>query len=133
MPNRMEYKEALSEVDRDIRLCLLYLERLIDEKFSLALKVKQPPTPPTPKVDFSPIESKLDSLQKQIDGLRRKVDVAHTHTQKHHENEIFLKNLAKKADQVLGKVKSLYEELYASGFFKKEGTRRKIREAGLMK
>ena len=133
MPNRMEYKEALSEVDRDIRLCLLYLERLIDEKFSLALKVKQPSTPPTPKVDFSPIEFKLDSLQKQIDGLRRKVDVAHTHTQKHHENEIFLKNLAKKADQVLGEVKSLYEELYASGFFKKEGTRRKIREAGLMK
>jgi len=132
MTNRSEYKEALSAVDRNLRLCLLYLEGQIDEKFKLALKIKQLPPPPTPKIDFSKLEAKDDSLQKQINGLRPKVDAAHSHTQKHHENEIFLKNLVKKADQVLGEVRSLFDELYKSGFFK-EGQKRRIRDEGLIK
>ena len=132
MTNKAEYKEALSEVDRNIRLCLLYLEGLIEEKFKLAMKVKQPPTPPTPKVDFSKIESNLDSLQKQIDGLKKKADAAQSLVQSHDKDEKFLKNLVKKADVVLGEVRSLFDELYASGFFK-EGQRRRLRDAGLIK
>jgi len=132
MTNRHEYKEALGRLDKDTRVCIKYLEGLIDEKFSLALKVRQPPTPPTPKVDFSRLESKDDSLQKQIDGLRPKVEAAYSFTKEYDNAEIFLKGLIKKADVVLGEVRSLFDELYASGFFKKEGTRRKIRDEGLI-
>ena len=59
------------------------------------------------------------------------MDAAHTHVQKHDEDKIFLKTLTKKADVVLGDVKSLFDELYASGFFK-EGQKRRIRDEGLM-
>lgn len=132
MTNRTRYKEALGQLDKDTRVCIKYLEGLIDEKFKLALKVKQPPTPPTPKVDFSKIEATLDSLQKQIDGLKKKADAAQSLVQSHDKDEKFLKNLVKKADVVLGEVRSLFDELYASGFFK-EGQRRRLRDAGLIK
>ncbi len=132
MTNRPEYKEALNRLDKETRICIKYLEGLIEERFRLAMKVKQPPTPPTPRVDFSKLESKDDSLQKQINGLRPKVESAYSFTKEYDRDEKFLKSLTKKADEVLGDVKSLFDELYASGFFK-EGTRRKIRDAGLIK
>lgn len=130
--NRPEYKEALKQLDKNIRVCIKYLEGLIEKKFRVAIKVKQPLTPKAPKVDLSRIESKFDSLQKQINGLRSKVDIAHDHIEKHHEQEIFLKRMATRTEEVLSQITMLFEELYDSGYYS-EGTRRKIRDAGLIK
>jgi len=125
--NRSEYKDALGQMDKNTRRCFLYLEGLMIEKFKLAIDVKQPKTQ---KTDLSQLESKADSLQKQINGLRNKMDAANTHVQEHDEDKIFLKTLAKRADEVLDEIKGLFEDLYDSGYFK-EGTRRKIRDEGL--
>ena len=35
MVNRSDYKDALGRVDRDIRICIKYLEGLMEEKFKL--------------------------------------------------------------------------------------------------
>ncbi len=132
MTNRHDYKEALGRLDKDIRVCIKYLEGLIDEKFKLALKVKQPPTPPNPKVDFSKIESTLDSLQKQFDGLRPKVDETYSFIQEHDEQEKYLKKLTKDAEEVLDGMIEHFKELYDSGYYR-EGMKRKFREEGLIK
>ena len=128
MTNRSGYRDALSRLDKDTRVCIKYLEGLIEKKFMSALKVKQPPTP---KVDFSKIESTLDSLQKQVDGLRPKVDAAHSFVQEHDEQEKYLKKMTKRAEEILDGVKHHFEELYDSGYYS-EGTRRKIRDEGLI-
>jgi len=125
--NRSEYKENLSRLDKDIRRCLLYLEGLIEERFQLVLNAKQPPAP---KVDFSKFESKVDSLQKQIDGLRPKVDAAYSLVQEHDEHEKYLKNLTKKAEELFDGLKQHFEELYNSGYYSKV-KRRKILDEGL--
>jgi len=127
MTNRSEYKEALGRLDKDTRVCIKYLERLINDKFNAVLGAQQPP----PRVNLSKIESTLDSLQKQIDGLRPKVDAAHSLVQEHDEQEKYLKNLTKKAEEVFDGVKQHFEELYKSGYYS-EGTRRKIRDEGLI-
>jgi len=127
MTNRSEYKEALGRLDRDIRVCIKYLERLINDKFNAAISIQQPP----PRVNLSKIESTLDSLQKQIDGLRPKVDAAHSLVQEHDDQEKYLKNMTKKAEEILDGVKQHFEDLYKSGYYS-EGTRRKIRDEGLI-
>jgi len=127
--NRSEYKEALGRLDKDTRVCIKYLERLINDKFYAALGAQQPPPP---RVNLSKIETKLDSLQKQIDRLRPKVDAAHSFVQEHDEQEKYLKNMTKKAEEILDGVKQHFEELYDSGYYS-EGTRRKIREEGLIR
>jgi len=127
MTNRSEYKEALGRLDKDTRTCIKYLERLINDKFNAVLGVQQPP----PRVNLSKIESTLDSLQKQIDGLRPKVEAGYTLAQEHDEQEKYLKKLTKNAEEVLDGVKQHFEELYKSGYYK-EGTRRKIRDEGLI-
>jgi len=127
MTNRSEYKEALGRLDKDIRVCIKYLERLIDDKFNAALGAQQPP----PRVNLSNIESTLDSLQKQIDGLRPKIEAGYTLAQEHDGQEKYLKNLTKKAEEVFDDVKQHFEDLYDSGYYK-EGTRRKIRDEGLI-
>lgn len=127
MTNRSEYKEALGRLDKDTRVCIKYLERLIDDKFNAAISSQQTP----PRVNLSKIESTLDSLQKQIDGLRPKVDAAYGLAQEHDEQEKYLKNLTRKAEEVFDGVKQHFEELYDSGYYK-EGTRRKIRDEGLI-
>jgi len=129
LTNKAEYKEALSAVDRNIRLCLLYLESVIEEKFTLALQVKQPSTP---KVDFSRLESRDDSLQKQIDGLRVKVDLAQELVKDHEDQEKYLKNLTKDAEEVLNGMIEHFKELYDSGY-DREGMKRKFREEGLIR
>jgi len=126
--NRSEYKEALGRLDRDTRVCIKYLERLINDKFNEALRTQQPP----PKVNLSKIESNLDSLQKQIDGLRPKVDAAHSLVQEHDEQEKYLKDMTKKAEEILEGLQQHFEELYKSGYYS-EGTRRKIRDEGLIR
>lgn len=128
MTNRLEYKEALSRLNKDTRICLLYLEGLIEERFQLAMKAKQPPTI---KPDFSKLESKDDSLQKQIDGLRPKIEEAHSFVQEYDEQEAYLKNLTKNAEKILDEMKKQFEELYDSGYYS-EGKRRKIRDEGLV-
>lgn len=130
MTDKTEYKQELSKLDRSTRLCLLYLEKTMDERFKLALQVKKPKIP---KVDFSKIESKLDSLQKQIEGLRVKVNYNHAFTQEYDNAEIFLKSFVKEANEVLDEVTKIYQALYKSKYFKKEGIRRQIREMGLIK
>lgn len=132
MTTKAEYKESLKGLDRNIRVCIKYLEGLLDEKFKLALKVKQLKQPQAPKVDLSRLESKLDSLQKQINGLRKKMDSVHTHVQEHDKSELSIKLLIKKAEQVLTEINGQFEELYHSGYYS-EGTKRKIRDAGLIK
>jgi len=127
MTNRSEYKEALGRLDKDTRVCIKYLERLINDKFNAVLGAQQPP----PRVNLSKIESTLDSLQKQIDGLRPKVDAAHSLVQEHDEQEKYLKNLTKKAEEVFDGIKQHFEDLYKSGYYS-EGTRRKIRDEGLI-
>ncbi|MCK4698372.1 MAG: hypothetical protein KAT53_08740 [Dehalococcoidia bacterium] len=128
MTNRPGYKEALGRLDKDTRVCVKYLENLINDKFNAALRIQQPP----PRVNLSKIESTLDSLQKQIDGLRPKVDAAYSLVQEHDEQEKYLKELIKKAEEILGGIKQHFEELYDSGYYS-EGTRRKIRDEGLIK
>ena len=127
MTNRAEYKEALSALDRNIRLCLLYLEKIIDDKFKIVLTTRKPDLKP----DLSKIENKLDSLQKQIDGLRLKVDESYSFIKEHDDQENYLINLADKAEEVLTEAKTHFEELYKSGYYK-EGVKRKIREEGLI-
>jgi len=127
MTNRHEYKEALGRIDKDTRVCIKYLERLINDKFNAALGVQQPP----PRVNLSKIESTLDSLQKQVDGLRPKVDAAYSFTQKHDEQETYLKRLTKDAEEVLDGMIEHFEELYNSGYYR-EGMKRKFRDEGLI-
>jgi len=130
MTNRAEYKEALSAIDRNTRLCLLYLEKIIDDKFKIVLTTRK--QPPDSKPDLSKIENKLDSLQKQIDGLRVKVDESYSFIKEHDDQENYLINLAEKAEAVITEAKTLFEELYKSGYYK-EGIKRKIREEELIK
>ena len=132
MVNKSDYKNTLKRIDRDIRVCIKYLEGLMEERFRTIMKVKQPPIPKAPKVDLSRLESKDDSLQKQINGLKSKVDIAQNHIRKHHEQEIFLKKMATRTEDVLSQITMLFEELYDSGYYS-EGTRRKIRDAGLIR
>jgi len=130
MTDRKVFKNNLRKVDRQTRMCLLYLEKTMNERFKTALQVKQPIFP---KVDFSETESRLDSLQKQINGLRAKTDTAFAFTQEYDNAEIFLKKLVKEADEILSQVDQLFKDLYKSKYFKQEGIRRKIRDSGLMK
>ncbi|GAH20653.1 unnamed protein product [marine sediment metagenome] len=126
--NRAEYKEALSAIDRNTRICLLHLEKTIDDKFKTVLTTRRPDSKP----DLSSIEAKLDSLQKQIDGLRPKLDVAYELAKDHDEREKYLEKLVKKADEMLEGMKEHFEELYKSGYYTKE-QKRKIRKEGLIK
>ena len=128
MTGKHEYKEALKRLDKDIRICFLYLEGLIEDRFKTALAIQQHPAP---KADLSKIESQLDSLRKQIGRLRPKIEVGYTLAQEHDEQEKYLKNLTVKAEKILDEIKIHFEELYKSGYYK-EGTRRKIREEGLL-
>lgn len=126
---RAEYKEALSAVDRNTRLCILYLEKTVDDRFKADLDARM--RRPDSKPDLSKIEVGLDSLQKQIDGLRPKVEEAHELVKEHDERETYLKKLNKKVEVLLGELRKSYEELYNSGYFS-EGQRRRIREEGLI-
>lgn len=128
MTSRKEYQASLRSLDRDIQICISYLEETLNDRFKTAL-VAQEHKPQ--KVDLSKIESKMDSLQKQIDGLRPKADAAYSFVQEHDEQEKYLKKLTKNAEEVLDGVKQHFEELYKSGYFS-EGTRRKIRDEGLI-
>jgi len=128
MTSRYDYKYTLSRLDKDTRTCILYLEELINGKIRMVLSA-QPTSPP--RVDLSKIETMLDSLQKQIDGLRPKIEAGYTLAQEHDEQEKYLKKLTKNVEAVLGDMKSHFEELYKSGFYS-EGARRKIRDEGLL-
>ncbi len=128
MTSKHEYKTALKRLDKDIRICFLYLEGLIEDRFKTALATQQPSTP---KADLSKIESTLDSLQKQIDGLRPKIEAGYTLAQGHAEQEIYMKMLADKNMKVIDEMRKHFEELYKSGYYK-EGVRRKIRADGLI-
>ena len=127
MTNRAEYKEALSAIDRNTRICLLYLEKTIEDKFKTVLITRKPDSKP----DLSSIEAKLDSLQKQIDGLRPKIEAGYELAKDYDEKEKYLKKLSKKANEILNEMKEHFEELYKSGHYSKE-TRRKIRKEGLV-
>lgn len=126
---RYEYKEALGRLDKDTRICFKYLEKLINDKFNTAIAAYQPPAP---RAGLSKIESQLDSLQKQIDGLRPKIDAGYTLAQEHDEQEKYLKKLTKNVETILEEMKKYFEERYKSGIYS-EGTRRKIRDEGLVK
>ena len=128
MTSRYGYKEALGRLDKDTRICFKYLEKLINDKFNTAMAAYQPPAP---RVGLSKIESQLDSLQKQIDGLRPKIEAGYTLAQEHDEQEKYMKKLAKNVEAVLDNMKSHFEELYKSGYYS-EGARRKIRDEGLL-
>lgn len=128
MPTKHEYKAALKRLDTDTRICLLYLEGLIETRFKTALAAQQPPAP---KADLSKIESQLDSLQKQFNGLRPKILAGYRLSQEHDEQEKYLERLTKTAEIALDDMKKYFEERYKSGHFS-EGTRRKIRAEGLI-
>ena len=128
MTRRKEYQAALRSLDKEFRICLLYLEETLDNRFKTALAAQ---TNKPQKVDLSKIESKLDSLQKQIDGLRPKVDTAHDLVKEHDGREKYLKKLIRKVELVLDDMERHFEELYKSGYYR-EGQRRKLREEGLL-
>lgn len=128
MTSKYEYKEALGRLDRDTRVCFKYLEKFIIDKFNASLGAQQLPSP---RVDLSRLERKDESLQKQIDGLRPKVEAGYTLAQGHDEREKYLIELAKKVELVLDQHQTHFKELYKSGYYK-EGARRKIREEGLL-
>jgi len=100
----------------------------MDDKFKTALTTRKPDSKP----DLSSIEAKLDSLQKQIDGLRPKVEAAYELAKDYDKQEKHLKTLAKKAEEVVDGMKEHFEELYNSGYYR-EGVKRKIRDEGLIK
>lgn len=129
MVSRSQYKEALGQLDRYNRLSLLYLEGMIDEKFKMAMKVNKPQLQ---KIDLSKIESKSDSLQKQINGLRKKMDSVHRHVQEHDHDEMALKTMIKGAHKLLDEIQEHFMGLYESGYYR-EGMKRKIRDEGLIK
>lgn len=131
MVDKSDYKDALKLMDKDTRIAFKYLEGLMEEKFKLALQVKQPRAPKA-KVDLSRLESKDDSLQKQINGLRSKVDAVYSHVQEHDESEKAIKILISRAEKILDHMKEQFEELYNSGYYS-EGTKRKLRDEGLIK
>ncbi len=126
--SKHEYKTALGRLDKDTRTCFKYLERLITEKFNSAMTSYQPPAP---KADLSKIESRLDSLQKQIDGLRPKVDASYDLVQSFDEKEKCLKSLTKRTEEAFDELKQLFEEMYNKGVFKFTYSG-KIREEGLL-
>lgn len=128
MTSKYAYKDALDQLDKPTRVCILYLERLINEKFNSAIASYQTPAP---NVDLSKTESQLDSIQKQIDGLRPKIDAGYVLAQEHEGREKYLKKLTKNAETILEEMKKYFEERYKSGHFS-EGTRRKIREERLL-
>ncbi len=80
--------------------------------------------------ELAEIEVRLDSLQKQIDGLRVKVEKAEDLVQYHETQETYLKNLADTAQELIDETNRYFKDLYDSGQYK-EGTKRKFREAGL--
>ena len=126
--NRHEYKEALGKLDKSTRVCFLYLEKLILDKFKVVLGSQQTPAP---KVNLKKLESKMDSLQKQLDGLRPKIEAGYKLSQEHYDQETYLKKLADKNMKVIDEMQIHFEELYKSGYYK-EGQRRKIRDEGLI-
>ncbi len=127
MSKETRFKMALGVLDPNVRSALLYLESLVHEKHRETLSAI-----PQPRVtDNSAILMRLDSLQKQIDGLRPKVDAAHDLVKEHDVQEKYLKRLAKDAETILEDMKKYFEERYKSGYYS-EGTRRKIREEGLL-
>jgi len=128
MPTKHEYKAALKRLDKDIRVCFLYLEGLIETRFKTAIATQQPPAP---KADLSKIESRLDSFRKKLDGLRPKIDAGHKLSQEHDEQEKYLVELAKKVELVLEQYQAHFKELYDSGYYP-EGKKRKIRAEGLL-
>ncbi len=128
MMSKYEYKEALGRLDKDTRVCFKYLEKLIIDKFNASLGVQQLSSP---RVDLSRLERKYESLQKQIDGLRPKIEAGYTLAQGHEETEKYLVNLAKKVELVLDQYQTHFKDLYDSGYYK-EGARRKIRKEGLI-
>jgi len=126
---RSEYKDALGQIDKNTRKCILHIEDLINEKFKISLQVKQPKIP---KIDYSRFDGRYDSLQKQIDGIRVKVDEAHDHAQNHEHDEIYMKSIINKAELILDQLQGLFKELYESGYYR-EGIKRKIRSEGLIR
>lgn len=127
MSKETRWKMALGELDPNFRSALLYLESLVQEKHMEALSAIPQPKP----TDNSAILVKIDSLQKQIDGLRPKVEEAHDLVKEHDGREKYLKKLAKNVELVLEEMKKQFEERYKSGYYS-EGTKRKMREEGLM-
>ena len=75
---------------------------------------------------------RTDSLQKQIDGLKPKVDAAYDLAEDHDEQEKYLKSLTEKAEEMVEVARQHFMELYDSGYYR-EGMKRKIREEGLIK
>ncbi len=129
MSKRERYQQALSSIDRDTRICILQLENAIDEiRKEILVRTSQS----EPKPDLSVIETKLDSLQKQIDGLRPKVEKADELVRSHDNQEPYLKNLAKTVLELTNEAKKYYELMYESGQFK-EGVRIKLRDEKLIK
>ena len=129
MTNRSEYKAALKRLDKDIRVCFLYLEGLIETRFTTALATQQLPAP---KADLREIESRLDSFRKQLNGLRPKIEAGYQLSQEHDDQEKYLQEMAKKVELVLEQYQTHFKELYDSGYYP-EGKRRKIRADGLIK
>jgi len=66
--SEIRFKNALSELDSNQRICLLYLERMIKEHYKKALKA----IPSIKQVDLSILDTKFDNLQKQIDKIKSK-------------------------------------------------------------
>lgn len=128
MSKETRFKAALGELDPNVRTAILYVESMVHEKHREALSAQ---ANKPQKVDFSKIESKLDSLQKQIDGLRPKVEISLDLVKEHDGREQYLEKLTKKADEMFDNMKKHFEELYKSGYFR-EGIKREIRDEGLI-
>ena len=128
MTSRKEYQASLRSLDRDIQICISYLEETLNDRFKTTL-VAQEHKPQ--KVDLSKIGSKMDSLQKQIDGLRPKVDAAYSFVQEHDDQEKYLKSLTKRIEEALDEVKQLFKEMYDKGVFRFTYSG-KIQEEGLI-
>ncbi len=128
MPTEQDYDAALGKLDKPTRVCILFLEQLIVEKFNMVLSLQQPPAP---QVNLSKIETTLDSLQKQINGLRPKVEAGYKLALDHPEQEKYLKRLTKKTEEFILEAQSQIRKRYEAGDYP-EGERRRLRKTGIL-
>lgn len=127
MSKEARYKAALRDLEPNTRTAILYLEALIREKHWEALAA----TPRTKPLDTSRIIVRLDSLQKQIDGLKDRVKDLKDFRDTAAIREELVERAARHAEELFKTLNDLVKFLRDQGYFK-EGELRKMRDLGFL-
>lgn len=107
MVSRRNFKDSLREMDKPTRMAFLFLEEQINDKTRPIAPLQ--PKPQTP--NLSSMELKLDSLQKQVDGLKAfKAEVRELRTIIEQEERGTLR-LSKDMKRLIGSFSEVLEHL----------------------